>query len=94
MPVTNKFWTWPYLQLFVSFAERKTADHYAAVRFIGIFKIFTGVNTEKVLNEGLHIVPKIFNKVTIYDVYTKTWEENINCLSSDGLPMEMHVSIR
>jgi len=58
-----------------------------------IFNAFNGVQN-KVLNEGMHIVPRLVNSVSHYDVYTKTWSDIIPCLSSDGLQMTMDVSIR
>lgn len=58
-----------------------------------IFNIVTGVK-HNVLGEGMHIVPKILNQVIVYDVYTQTWTEEIDCLSKDGLPLKLDVSIR
>ena len=58
-----------------------------------IFNIFTGV-TDRNLMSGAHIVPAVINRVEVYDIYTKTYTESINCLSSDGLPVAMDVSIR
>lgn len=59
-----------------------------------VFNSFTGVKINKVLGEGMHIIPKVVNKVTIYDVYTKTLTDKIESLSSDGLKMTFDVSIR
>jgi regulator of protease activity HflC (stomatin/prohibitin superfamily) len=59
-----------------------------------IFNNFSGVKLDQVLGEGFHIVPAVVNNVTYYDVYTRTWTEDIPCLSSDGLPIAMDVSIR
>ena len=56
-----------------------------------VFSVFTGVKNT-VLGEGFHIVPKIINSVSHYDVYTKTWTEYIACLSSDGLAMNMDIN--
>lgn len=58
-----------------------------------VFNIFTGVQSRN-LASGMHIVPLIINRVEIYDIYTKTYTEEINCLSKDGLSMTMDVSIR
>jgi len=58
-----------------------------------IFNVFSGVQNRN-MSSGMHFVPAIFNKVEIYDVYTKTYTEVIDCLSKDGLPVSMDVSIR
>ncbi len=59
-----------------------------------IFNMFNGVNHDRILDEGFHIVLKGLNTVTVYDVYTKTWSDKISCLSSDGLPLSCEASIR
>lgn len=58
-----------------------------------VFNVFNGVQT-KTLGAGTHFIPATINKVSHYDVYTKTFSDIIPCLSSDGLSMTMDVSIR
>lgn len=72
-----------------------------------VFNIFTGVERE-ILDEGLHIVPPIFKKVTRYDVRTHTYtmvqrfdegavqgeSDTLWSPTSDGLKVGLDMTVR
>ena len=58
-----------------------------------VFKTFSGgVDTENVLGEGFHVILP-WNKVIVYEVRQQEVKEKMEVLSSNGLEIEIDISI-
>jgi regulator of protease activity HflC (stomatin/prohibitin superfamily) len=58
-----------------------------------IFKTLQGGTSKEVLSEGLHVIPA-WNTVIVYDTRVHEMKEQLTVISSNGLTMQVDISIR